>query len=140
MKLQIRIKKLHEDAKIPSYGTEHSAAFDLYSIDSLIINPNETKIISTGLSIEIPEGKVGLIWDRSGLGSKGINKHAGVIDPDYRGELKIVLHNHSNLQYRINKGDRIAQVLIQDCYKAEFIEDNLSETERGYDGFGSTGR
>ena len=140
MKISIKIKKLHKDAKIPLYATEHSAAFDLYSIESVIINPNETKIISTGISMEIPEGKVGLIWDRSGLGSKGIHRFAGVIDSDYRGEWKIVLHNRSSLAIKINIGDRIAQAIIQDYYKSEFIEDELSETKRDQSGFGSTGQ
>jgi len=140
-KIPIKIKKLHPDAKIPTYGTNHSAAFDLYSVEPVIIYPNETKAIPAGIAMELPEGKVCLIWDRSGLGSKGIHRFAGVIDSDYRGEWKIVLHNHNKEPFKIQKGDRIAQAIIQDYYRAEFqLTDNLSDTQRGDGGFGSTGR
>lgn len=139
--IPVKIKKLHPDAKLPFYGTEHAAGFDLYSIIDYELKLGETKAISTGIAIEIPEGKVCLIWDRSGLGSKGIHRFAGVIDSDYRGEIKIVLHNHTNQSFEIKKGDRIAQAIIQDYYKADFIEtDNLSETQRSDKGFGSSGR
>ena len=139
-KLSVKIIKLHPDAKIPKYGSEFAAAFDLYSVEECELNPGETKAIQTGIAIEIPEGKVCLIWDRSGLGSKGIHRFAGVIDSDYRGEYKIVLHNHNKEIFKIEKGDRIAQAIIQDYYKVEFEEvSELSFTSRGDGSFGSTG-
>ena len=140
-RIPVKIKKLHPDAKLPSYNTEHASGFDLYSIIDYELKSGETKTIPTGITVEIPEGKVCLIWDRSGLGSKGIHRFAGVIDSDYRGEVKIVLHNNSDLLFQIKIGDRIAQAIIQDYYRAEFeLADNLSETQRGELGFGSSGR
>lgn len=139
--LKIKIKKLHPDAKIPVFGSYNAAGFDIYSIEDYELQPGEVHAISTGIAFEIPEGKVLLIWDRSGLGFKGVHRFSGVIDSDYRGELKIVLCNHSKLSYKINKGDRICQGIIQDYYKPEFIEVNeLSETKRGDGRFGSTGK
>ena len=139
-KISVKVKKLHPEAKIPSYGTDFSAGFDLYSVDDYELKPGETKAIGTGIVLEIPEGKGLFIWDRSGLGSKGIHRFAGLLDSDYRGECKIVLHNHTNQQFLIEKGMRIAQAVIQDYHKAEFREvHELSDTKRGAGGFGSTG-
>ncbi len=139
-KIPVKIKKLHPDAKIPSYGSEHAAGFDLYSVEDYELKPGETKAVGTGIALEIPEGKGWFIWDRSGLGSKGIHRFAGLLDSDYRGECKIVLHNHTDQPFRIEKGMRIAQAVIQNYYKAEFKEiGELSETKRGEGGFGSTG-
>jgi len=138
--LEIKIKKLRDDAKIPTMSTEHCAGFDIYSVEDYEFSPGETHTISTGISLEIPTGKVLLIWDRSGLGSKGIHRFAGVIDSDYRGEIKIVLHNSNSYCFRISKGDRICQGIIQDYYIPIFKEVySLSETERGEKGFGSSG-
>jgi len=138
-KISVKIKLLNSNAKIPTYGNEYSAGFDIYSSEDSIIYPRETKMICTGISVEIPEGKVCFIWDRSGMGSKGIHKFAGVIDSDYRGEFKIILHNSTSQPFKIKKGDRIAQGVIQDYYQANFIESELSETLRGEGSFGSTG-
>jgi len=139
--INIKIKKLHPNAKIPTLGTEHAAGFDIYSIEDVIILPNKTKAISSGISMEIPKGKCCVIWDRSGMGFKGIHRFAGLIDSDYRGEFKIVLHNHTEKSYEIKKGDRIAQALIQDYYKPIFQEvSELSESIRNEKRFGSTGR
>lgn len=139
-KIKVKINKLSQDAKVPIYGTEHSTGFDIYSNEEYELQQGETKPIGTGISLEIPEGTTCLIWDRSGFGVKGIHRFAGVIDSDYRGEIKIVLHNHTNQTFKINKHERIAQGIIQDYYKAEFqLADNLSETQRGEGGFGSTG-
>jgi dUTP pyrophosphatase len=139
-KISVKVKKLHPDAKIPTSGSEHAAGFDLYSCEECTLAPGEFKKISTGIAVEIPGGKVLLLWDRSGMGSKGIHRFAGVIDSDYRGEIKVVLCNHTQELFHINTGDRIVQGVIQDYYKAEFQEViELSSTERGEKGFGSSG-
>ena len=143
--MRVNIKKLNEKAKIPTYGTEYSAGADLYAcIDNVLeINPHETKLIPTGLSIEIPENYAGLVYARSGLASKkGLapaNK-VGVIDSDYRGEVMVALHNHTNEIKQIEQFERIAQLVITPFLKVEFNEtEQLSETSRGEGGFGSTG-
>lgn len=142
---QIKIKKLDERATIPSYGSEYAAGFDLYAIldEELTIKPHETFLVKTGLSMEIPEGYAGMIFARSGLATKkGLapaNK-VGVVDSDYRGEVMVAIHNHSNENQTISHGERIAQMVIMPFYKAEFIEvEELSDTKRGTGGFGSTG-
>lgn len=143
---EIKIKKLDERAIIPTYGSMYSAGADLYALvdDHLIINSGETKLIRTGLAMEIPEGFAGLIYARSGLASKkGLapaNK-VGVIDSDYRGEIMVALHNHSKISQVIEDKERIAQLVITPFYKAKFIEtDELDDTLRGSGGFGSTGK
>ncbi len=141
LKVRIKVKKLHPDAKIPTIGTEHSAGFDIYSVEDIIIYPGETKSVSSGIAMEIPRGKCCVIWDRSGMGFKGIHRFAGLIDSDYRGEFKIILYNSTKEGFKINKGDRIAQGVIQDYYTPEFeIVEDLTDTSRGEGGFGSTGK
>lgn len=141
---KLEIKKLDEKAIIPTYGTKDSAGADLYALidDKLTINPGETKVIPTGLSMAIPKGYVGLIYARSSLGTKkGLapaNK-VGVIDADYRGEVKVVLYNQSKEEQTISPNERIAQIVITPYMQVDFIEvEELSETERGTGGFGST--
>lgn len=143
--MKVRIKRLDERAILPTYGTEYSAGADLYAIldGAQKIAPHETKLIHTGISVEIPEGYCGLIFARSSLGAKrGLapaNK-VGVIDADYRGEIMVALHNHSDSEASIDSGERIAQLAIVPFLKAEFEEtDELSDTVRGAGGFGSTG-
>ena len=143
--MKLRIKKLNENAIIPTYGTEYSAGADLYNLpeNTVIIKPHETVLIKTGIAAEIPEGYCGLIFARSGLATKrGLapaNK-VGVIDADYRGEIMVALHNHSEAPATVEGGERIAQLAIVPFLKAEFEEaDELSETVRGEGGFGSTG-
>ncbi len=143
--MKVRIKKLDEKAVIPTYGTEYSAGADLYALvdGEQIIEPNQTKLIHTGISVEIPEGYAGLIYARSGLASKkGLapaNK-VGVVDSDYRGEVMVALHNHGTVAQTVVNGERIAQLVIAPFLKAEFENvDELSDTVRGEGGFGSTG-
>lgn len=143
--MKIKIKKLHKRAIIPTYGTEYSAGADLYALlDSKIeIKPHETVFVHTGISVEIPEGYCGLIFARSGLATKRnlapANK-VGVIDSDYRGEIMVTLHNHSEITQTVEPGERIAQLAIVPFLKAEFEEvDELTDTTRGAGGFGSTG-
>ena len=145
MAVPVKVKKLTEFAVLPTYGSEFSAGADLYAaIESDIqLAPGETVAIPTGLSLEIPEGYAGLIYARSSLGTKrGLapaNK-VGVIDSDYRGEVKVMLFNHSNAVQTVEAKERIAQLIITPFLKAEFNEaDTLSDTARGTGGFGSTG-
>ena len=144
--MKVKIKKLNENAIIPTYGTEYSAGADLYALldSSVEIAPHETTFIHTGISVEIPEGYCGLIFARSSMGAKrGLapaNK-VGVIDADYRGEIMVALHNHSEKIATVEPGERVAQLAIVPFLKAEFEEaDDLTDTTRGAGGFGSTGK
>ena len=145
MKLKVNIKKLKDEAKLPSYGSEYAAGADLYACleSDAIIKPGETVLIPTGIAVELPLETVGLIYARSGLASKkGLapaNK-VGVIDCDYRGEVMVALHNHGTAEQTVSQGERIAQMVIAPYYTAVFEEaDELSDTVRGAGGFGSTG-
>ncbi len=142
MPLEIKVKKIREDAKMPSYAHPGDAGMDLYSIESYIIPPHEKKIVQTGISMEIPEGYFGSIRDRSGLAAKyGIHALGGVIDSGYRGEIGVILINLGKERFEIKKGDKIAQLLIQKIESPKILEvTDLSETSRGVGGFGSTGR
>ena len=142
----VAVKKLRENAVIPTYGSEYAAGADLYAcIDEITeFEPGETRLIPTGLAMEIPIGYAGLIYARSGLASKkGLapaNK-VGVVDADYRGEIMVALHNHSTEKKSIEPKERIAQLVIAPYLTAVFNEtDELNDTVRGDGGFGSTGR
>ena len=145
MKFSMNIKKLRDTAKIPTYGSEFSAGADLYACldEAITVAPSETRLVPTGLALEIPEGLVGLIYARSGLASKkGLapaNK-VGVIDSDYRGEVMVALHNHGSVPQTVEGGERIAQIVFAPYYAADFtVVDELGDTARGSGGFGSTG-
>jgi len=137
----IKIKKLSPEAISPKFMRDGDAAMDFYSNENLTIQPDERKIISTGIAMAIPKGYVGLIWDRSGMAAKyGIKSMGGVIDPNYRGEVKIILHNLSKEDFNVEKGMRIAQMVIQAVENREILEvEELDDTTRGEEGFGSTG-
>ncbi len=143
--MKVNIKKLDDKAKLPTYGSEYAAGADLYAClsEDMAIAPGETKMVHTGIAMELPMGYVGLVYARSGLASKrGLapaNK-VGVIDCDYRGELMVALHNHGDVVQVITDGERIAQLVIAPYITAEFTQaDELSDTVRGVGGFGSTG-
>ena len=143
--MNVAIKKLCPNAVIPSYGSEYAAGADLYAcIDGeLEIKPHSTVVIPTGIALELPLGYAGLIYARSGLANKkGLapaNK-VGVVDCDYRGEVKVALHNHSDICQSVSSGERIAQLVITPYITAAFtVADELSPTVRGAGGFGSTG-
>lgn len=139
--MKIKIKKLNSGAKIPAFAMEGDAGMDLCSIENAILGPGERISCCTGIAVKIPEEHAGLIWDKSGLAlKKGVKIMAGVIDSGYRGEIKVVLINLSQEEYKINKGDKIAQMLIQKI-KQPIIEEvkKLDDTSRGGGGFGSTG-
>ena len=143
--MNIRVKKLNKKATLPTYGSEYAAGADLYACmdEPITINPGETVMVHTGLAMEIPAGYAGLIYPRSGMASKrGLapaNK-VGVVDPDYRGEFMVALHNHSLTAQTVEPNERIAQLVITPFLTASFEEtDELSDTVRGAGGFGSTG-
>jgi dUTP pyrophosphatase len=144
--MKINYKKTHPNAICPTYGTEYSAGADLYALldEDVTIKAGETYLVHTGIATEIPEGYVGLVFARSGLATKkGLapaNK-VGVIDSDYRGEIMVALHNHSNTAQTIAEGERIAQLVIAPFLAVEYNEtETLNDTERGAGGFGSTGK
>ena len=142
--MKIKFKKLDANATTPTYGTEYSAGADLYNLDTEItVEPHATVLVHTGIAVEIPEGYCGLIFARSGLATKrGLapaNK-VGVIDADYRGEVMVALHNHTDKTATVDAGERVAQLAIVPFLKAEYEEaEELSDTVRGAGGFGSTG-
>ena len=142
----INIKKIRPEAVIPTSGSQFSAGYDLYAcLDApVIIPPHQNRKIGTGLSVEIPEGYFGAIFARSGLASKSGIRPAncvGVCDSDYRGEYIVPLHNDTDADYTVNPGDRIAQMIVLPYLSVEFNEvSELTETDRGKSGFGSTGK
>lgn len=142
----IRVKKLNPNAVLPTYGSAEAAGADLYACleAPVIIQPGETAWIPTGLSLEVPKGCAGLIYARSSMGVKrGLapaNK-VGVIDSDYRGEIRVVLLNHGKTPQTVENGERVAQFLITPVFTPAYEEvDELTDTERGVGGFGSTGK
>ena len=144
--MKVNFKKLDDRAKLPTYGSDYAAGADLYAVTDgeVTVMPNETKFIGTGIAVELPAGTVGLVYARSGMACKrGLapaNKD-GVIDCDYRGEIKVALHNHGTEPQTFSCGERIAQMVVAPYIPVEYAEvDELSDTVRGAGGFGSTGR
>lgn len=141
--MKIQIKKLHQDAYIPKYQTSGAAGFDIHSIENITITSGESKLIKTGLGMAIEDGYELQIRPRSGLALKNgitVLNTPGTIDSDYRGEIMVLLINHSKQDFVIAKGDRIAQGVISKVYQADFIEvSELDDTQRGSGGFGSSG-
>ena len=137
----IKFQKILDEAIIPHYAHQGDAGMDIFSVEETIIKSGERKSVRTGVKMELAEGFVALVWDKSGLALKnGIKTMAGVIDSGYRGEIGVVLANFSGQDYKIEKGQKIAQMLIQKVERAEIEEvKELSETKRGAGGFGSTG-
>jgi len=140
-KITIQIKKLHPEAIIPSYAHDGDAGLDIYSLMEVEIPCGTRAIIDTGISIQLPSGYVSLIWDKSGLAVKnGLKVLGGVCDSNYRGEYKVILLNTSNESYKVEKGNKIAQILIQKVENVNIEEvKELNETIRGEGRFGSTG-
>lgn len=146
MNTNVKLKKLNPAAVIPVYSSEEAAGADLCAChgEDIVIAPGETVLIHTGIAMHIPKGLVGLVFARSGLATKrGLapaNK-VGVIDSDYRGEIMVPLHNHSDITQTVVDGERIAQFMLVPYIQAEFEPvDDLEDTARGSGGFGSTGR
>ena len=144
--MNVKVKKLKDNAILPTYGTVGAAGADLYACidEKKVIAPGETVMIPTGLAMEIPDGYAGLIYARSGMATKrGLapaNK-VGVIDPDYRGEFMVALHNHSSVEQIVEPAERIAQLVITPFVKADFeVTDELNSSHRGDGGFGHSGK
>jgi len=139
--MDLRVKKIRKDAKLPLYKHKGDAGLDLFSNVDCVLKPGETKPVPTGIKMAIPEGYVGLVWDKSGISLKGIHRLAGVVDSGYRGEVKVVLTNLFNEPFVIENGMKIAQLLIQEVVQVKVIEsEELDDTPRGEGGFGSTGK
>ena len=140
--MQIRIKKLDSSLPDLGYAKAGDAGFDLYAREHTVLAPGVQTAIATGVAIEIPEGYVGLVWDKSGLSIRhGLKTLGGVVDSGYRGEVMVGMINLSGTPYTFEKGDKVAQLLIQKVEHARFeIVDELSETERSATGFGSSGK
>ena len=143
--MKINFKKLNENAAIPVYGTEFSAGADLRACisEDIMINPGKVSIISTGISCEIPERFFGMICSRSGLAAKNaivtLNS-PGIVDADYRGEIKLIMINHSEVPFKVEHGMRLAQLILVPFEKGDWNEvQSLSESTRGENGIGSTG-
>ncbi len=142
--MKIKIKKLHIDAKIPAYQTNGAVGFDLSSVSYMTIRSGESALVPTGLSIELPKGYELQVRPRSGLALKHsitVLNSPGTVDSDYRGELKVILINHGKNDLLIAVGERIAQGIINKVELVDFDEvEELSDTDRGISGFGSTGK
>ena len=140
--LEINVKKLSENATIPTQGTKFAAGYDLYAAEDEVVVCGTRKLIKTNISMEIIPGYYGRIAPRSGLAYKsGIDVLAGVIDSDYRGDIGVILYNtDKNIDFEIKKGDRIAQIIFEACYSATLnTVENLDNTLRQGGGYGSTG-
>lgn len=140
--MKLKIKKLNSEAKVPQYSHPTDAGFDLFAVEDVLVSAGNRVKISTGLAMEIEEGYVGLVWDKSGLSTNyGLKTIAGVVDAGYRGEVMVAIWNTTEKDYEFKKGDKVAQMLIQSVFTPEVEEvDSLSETPRGDGGFGSTGK
>ena len=136
----IKVQRINPDAKLPSFAYEGDAGMDVFSSEDCKIEPLEKKAIGTGLKIAVPQGYAGFVWDKSGLAlNYSLKTMAGVLDPGYRGELKIVLMNLGKESYEVKKGQKIAQLIIKKVERPGIVESDLDETERGQKGFGSSG-
>ena len=139
--MKIRVKKIRKAAKLPTYATSGSACFDFYAVENAIIGPGSTQVLSTGLAFELPPDHVMLLFLRSSLSKRGYLSNVGVVDSDYRGEIFVSVSNSSVGHYFVTAGERLGQALVIPRPLIEFEEvEELSETERGAGGFGSTGK
>ena len=140
--MELKIKKIDPGAKLPQRAHLHDAGIDIFSLERMIVSPGKRVAIRTGISIEIPEGYAGLVWDKSGIAIKeGLTTIGGVIDSTYRGELLIGIVNIGTTEYVFDKGHKVAHLLIQKIELVDIIEaESLSDTARGESGFGSTGK
>jgi dUTP pyrophosphatase len=139
--MKLKIKKLHTDAKVPTYAHPGDAGMDFYTRERVVIEPGQAGTLPTGIAMEIPDGYVGLVWEKSGLAFRhGIQMLGGVIDASFRGEITMRAYNSSDKTYTFEKGDKTSQMLIQPVHQVSFEEvEELSDTSRGEGREGSTG-
>lgn len=138
--MELKVKRIHPDAKLPLYGHAGDAGLDLFSAIDRELGPGDVFAVPTGIQVAIPPGHVGLIWDKSGISLMGVHRLAGVIDAGYRGEIQVVLANLGDGPFAVKKGQKIAQMLVQPVAAVAVVEaDTLDDTSRGQGGFGSTG-
>ncbi len=139
--MEVKIKKLSPTAKLPTYAHASDAGMDVYALEHVVVQPMERVQIKTGIALEIPEGAVGLVWDKSGLShKKGVKVLGGVIDSGYRGEVLIGIINLGSEEVVFEMGDKVAQILIQKVEHVDIVEmEELNDADRGDNGFGSTG-
>lgn len=138
--MELRVKRINNQARLPCYHHKGDAGLDLFSNIDLVLGPGEVKPIPTGIKVAIPEGYVGLVWDKSGISLKGVHRLAGVIDSGYRGEVRVVMVNLGREPFIVTVGMKVAQLLVQPVETAEVTEvEELDDTSRGEKGFGSSG-
>ncbi len=138
--MELRVKRIHSEAKLPVYGHPGDAGLDLFSVVDRELAPGEVFAVPTGIQVAVPDGHVGLVWDKSGISLKSVHRLAGVVDSGYRGEVQVVMINLGAAPFAVRKGMKIAQMLVQPVAAVEVVEsDSLDGTSRGEDGFGSTG-
>lgn len=138
--MELKVKRIHPDAKLPVSGHPGDAGLDLFAVADRDLAPGEVFAVPTGVQVAVPPGHVGLVWDKSGISLKGVHRLAGVIDAGYRGEIQVVMINLGGAPFAIRKGMKIAQLLVQPVTSVTVVEsDALDDTSRGQGGFGSTG-
>jgi dUTP pyrophosphatase len=138
--MELRVKRIHPEAKLPVYGHPGDAGLDLFSVVDRELAPGEVFAVPTGIQVAVPAGHVGLVWDKSGISLKSVHRLAGVVDSGYRGEVQVVMINLGAVPFAVRKGMKIAQMLVQPVAAVEVVEsDSLDGTSRGEGGFGSTG-
>jgi len=139
--MELKIQRIHKDAKLPLYQHKGDAGLDIFSSVDCVLEAGEVKPVPTGIKVSVPEGYVGLVWDKSGISLRGVHRLAGVIDSGYRGEVRVVMVNLGNEPFVIEKGMKIAQLLVQPVTEVKVVEvEELERTSRGEEGFGSTGK
>jgi dUTP pyrophosphatase len=138
--MELRVKRIHPEAKLPVYGHPGDAGLDLFSVVDRELVPGEAFAVPTGIQVAVPAGHVGLVWDKSGISLKSVHRLAGVVDSGYRGEVQVVMINLGAAPFAVRKGMKIAQMLVQPVATVSVIEcEALDGTSRGEGGFGSTG-
>ena len=138
--MELRVKRIHPEAKLPVYGHPGDAGLDLFSVVDRELAPGEVFAVPTGIQVAVPAGHVGLVWDMCGISLQKVHRLAGVVDSGYRGEVQVVMINLGAAPFSVRKGMKIAQMLVQPVAAVEVVEsDSLDGTSRGEGGFGSTG-
>jgi dUTP pyrophosphatase len=135
----IKIKKLHKDAKLPNRAHATDSGADLFALEETILPPRSVVNVRTGIAVELHEGTSGCIWGKSSVESKGIKAMAGLIDASYRGEILVCMYNLNETPFKFDKGQKIAQLVVLPTLYPAFEEGDISATQRGIGGFGSTG-